>query len=51
MSTYVFGDIQGCYRELVALLEQINPDPSLMSCGLLVISSTEDQTTSTRSLC
>ena len=27
MSTYVFGDIQGCYGELAALLEQINPDP------------------------
>ena len=27
MSTYVFGDIQGCYRELAALLEKINPDP------------------------
>ena len=27
MSTYVFGDIQGCYDELAALLEQIDPDP------------------------
>ena len=27
MSTYVFGDIQGCYGELSALLEQIDPDP------------------------
>lgn len=25
MSTYVFGDLQGCYRELIALLNQIGP--------------------------
>jgi bis(5'-nucleosyl)-tetraphosphatase (symmetrical) len=27
MSTYVFGDIQGCYDELMSLLDRINYDP------------------------
>jgi bis(5'-nucleosyl)-tetraphosphatase (symmetrical) len=28
MSTYVFGDLQGCYDELMLLLEQFNFDPA-----------------------
>lgn len=29
MSTYVFGDLQGCYDELLVLLEQMNFDPNI----------------------
>jgi bis(5'-nucleosyl)-tetraphosphatase (symmetrical) len=39
MSTYLIGDIQGCYEPLQAMLEKINFDPSsdqLWSCGDLV---------------
>ena len=39
MSTYLVGDIQGCYESLQQLLEKINFDPAsdrLWSCGDLV---------------
>ena len=29
MSTYIFGDIQGCYDELLALLEQVHFEPDV----------------------
>ena len=34
MSTYVIGDVQGCYADLIALLEKIRFDPSRDSLWL-----------------
>jgi hypothetical protein len=33
MSTYLIGDVHGCYDELIALLEQVEFNPGTIRCG------------------
>ena len=35
MSTYIIGDVQGCYQELQALLQQIQFDPKKDRLGFV----------------
>lgn len=35
MSTYIFGDIQGCFDELITLLDKINYDPAKDRLGFV----------------